>query len=264
MALLATATVAFKTINTQIRNRSFLPLQKHLSLSSSLSSFSFFRTVSGRAMELERKNSTVIDENGVLKKGIAEFYDESSAIWEDIWGDHMHHGFYPPDSTVSLSDHRAAQIQMIEQALRFASIPLEDERKWPKKIVDVGCGIGGSSRYLTQKFGATAVGITLSPVQVQRANALAAAQGLANKCIAVALQDLVWFEILNLELFRRPFCEMGTGQVSFQVADALDQPFPDGQFDLVWSMESGEHMPDKAKVVLHLFIFSSEASLIKH
>lgn len=37
-------------------------------------------------------------------------------------------------------------------------------------------------------------------------------------------------------------------QVSFQVADALDQPFPDGQFDLVWSMESGEHMPDKKKV----------------
>jgi len=37
-------------------------------------------------------------------------------------------------------------------------------------------------------------------------------------------------------------------QVSFQVADALQQPFPDGQFDLVWSMESGEHMPDKSKV----------------
>jgi tocopherol O-methyltransferase len=29
------------------------------------------------------------------------------------------------------------------------------------------------------------------------------------------------------------------------VADALQQPFPDGSFDLVWSMESGEHMPDK-------------------
>lgn len=37
-------------------------------------------------------------------------------------------------------------------------------------------------------------------------------------------------------------------QVSFQVADALEQPFGDGQFDLVWSMESGEHMPDKTKV----------------
>jgi len=37
-------------------------------------------------------------------------------------------------------------------------------------------------------------------------------------------------------------------QVILQVADALEQPFPDGQFDLVWSMESGEHMPDKRKV----------------
>ena len=38
-------------------------------------------------------------------------------------------------------------------------------------------------------------------------------------------------------------------RVSFQVADALHQPFEDGQFDLVWSMESGEHMPDKAQFV---------------
>jgi hypothetical protein len=39
-------------------------------------------------------------------------------------------------------------------------------------------------------------------------------------------------------------------QISLQVADALEQPFPDGQFDLVWSMESGEHMPEKRKVSL--------------
>ena len=37
--------------------------------------------------------------------------------------------------------------------------------------------------------------------------------------------------------------------MQFQVADALDQPFPDGTFDLVWSLESGEHMPDKARFV---------------
>ncbi|KAE9612833.1 hypothetical protein Lal_00027515 [Lupinus albus] len=164
------------------------------------------------------------DDDVVLQKGIAEFYDESSPIWEDIWGDHMHHGFYDPNtSNVSLSDHRAAQIRMIENALTFASLisSTSDEvptNKWPKSIVDVGCGIGGSSRYLAKKFGATSTGITLSPVQAARANSLAAAQQLADK-------------------------------VSFQVADALEQPFPDGQFDLVWSMESGEHMPDKAKFV---------------
>ncbi|KAL3510347.1 hypothetical protein ACH5RR_029748 [Cinchona calisaya] len=155
-----------------------------------------------------------------LKKGIAEFYDQSSEIWEDIWGDHMHHGFYDPSSTVSLSDHRSAQIRMIEEALKFALVS-EEPLKKPKSIVDVGCGIGGSSRYLASKYGAECTGITLSPVQAKRAQALAAAQGLENK-------------------------------VSFEVADALNQPFPDGKFDLVWSLESGEHMPDKTKFVNEL------------
>lgn len=57
-----------------------------------------------------------------LKQGIAEFYDESSGLWENIWGDHMHHGYYDAGSTVSVEDHRIAQIRMIEQALRFASV----------------------------------------------------------------------------------------------------------------------------------------------
>ncbi|KAL5767580.1 hypothetical protein ACOSQ2_014363 [Xanthoceras sorbifolium] len=156
----------------------------------------------------------------LLRDGIADFYDESSTLWENIWGDHMHHGFYNPDSSVSVSDHRAAQVRMIEEALSFAGVS-EEPTERPESVVDVGCGIGGSSRYIAKKYEAKCQGITLSPVQAQRANALAAAQGLADK-------------------------------VSFQVADALDQPFPDDQFDLVWSMESGEHMPDKKKFVNEL------------
>jgi tocopherol O-methyltransferase len=27
-----------------------------------------------------------------LKEGIATFYNESSGLWEDVWGEHMHHG----------------------------------------------------------------------------------------------------------------------------------------------------------------------------
>lgn len=57
-----------------------------------------------------------------LQKGIANFYDESSGIWESIWGDHMHHGFYDTDALPSVSDHRAAQIRMVEEALRFAGL----------------------------------------------------------------------------------------------------------------------------------------------
>ncbi|KAM7273470.1 hypothetical protein ACFE04_028134 [Oxalis oulophora] len=154
-------------------------------------------------MTLTRVTTATTDPSVVqLQEGIAELYDESSGLWENLWGDHMHHGYYDSDANVSdsISDHRVAQIRMIDQALRFAAVS-EDPLKTPKSIVDVGCGIGGSSRYLAKKFGATCQGITLSPVQAQRANALAAAQGLADK-------------------------------VSFQVADALNQPFPDGKFDL--------------------------------
>lgn len=36
------------------------------------------------------------------------------------------------------------------------------------------------------------------------------------------------------------------------MADALAMPFADKSFDLVWSMESGEHMPDKRQFVKEL------------
>ncbi|KAK4799269.1 hypothetical protein SAY86_024634 [Trapa natans] len=183
------------------------------------------RATSSNSSTAEADNVGLGRSSLVLNKGIAEFYDESSGVWENIWGDHMHHGFYDDDSSVSLSDHRLAQIRMIEEALRFASVPSGEENtsdgKIPKRIVDVGCGIGGSSRYLARKYGAECRGITLSPVQAERATALALSQGLSDK-------------------------------VSFQVADALEQPFPDEQFDLVWSMESGEHMPNKLKFVNEL------------
>ncbi len=80
-----------------------------------------------------------------------------------------------------------------------------------RAMLDVGCGIGGSSRHVARRFGASARGVTLSPVQVERANALTSQSGLA--------------------------------EVSFQVADALALPFPDNSFDLVWSLESGEVRP---------------------
>lgn len=145
-----------------------------------------------------------------LNKGIAGFYDESSALWERMWGEHMHHGYYPQGAPPK--SNAQAQIDMIEETLRWAGATSATS------MVDVGCGIGGSSRHIARKFGCTAKGITLSPVQAARGNELAQAQGLGDR-------------------------------VSFQVADALHQPFEGGQFDLVWSMESGEHMPDKAQFV---------------
>lgn len=144
-----------------------------------------------------------------LNSQIQQFYDASSGLWEQVWGEHMHHGYYGPTGKEK-KDRRQAQIDLIEELLNWAGV------EQAKEILDVGCGIGGSSLYLAQKFNARAVGITLSPVQASRATERALEAGLAT-------------------------------DVQFQVADALDMPFADDTFDFVWSMESGEHMPDKEK-----------------
>jgi tocopherol O-methyltransferase len=147
-----------------------------------------------------------------LYQEIKEFYDASSELWESVWGEHMHHGYYGEDGNYKL-DRRQAQINLIEELLKWAGDFTKDR---PQNILDVGCGIGGSSLYLAEKFGARVTGITLSPVQANRAKARARTAGLETT-------------------------------TDFQVANALEMPFADNSFDLVWSLESGEHMPDKAK-----------------
>jgi tocopherol O-methyltransferase len=121
--------------------------------------------------------------------------------------------YYVPENR---TDHVQAQIDMIDEVLKWAKV------KSVKRAVDVGCGIGGSSRHIARKYGCQTQGVTLSPYQARRATELALKQGLES-------------------------------QSSFQVADALEMPFADSSFDLVWSLESGEHMPDKQQFINELF-----------
>lgn len=131
-------------------------------------------------------------------------------------------GYYPRGA--DRADHQKAQVDMIDLSLKWAGV---SDTTRIRNMVDVGCGIGGSSRHISRKFGCVASGVTLSPIQAARATTLSREAFLDKN------------DSLRKEL-------------SFQVADALDQPFENNSFDLVWSMESGEHMPDKAKFVNEL------------
>jgi len=130
----------------------------------------------------------------------------------------MHHGYYGKNGNYKL-ERRQAQIDLIEELLLWAGYTQDNS---PQNIIDVGCGIGGSTLHLAQKFGSSATGITLSPVQASRAKERAAEAGLNEG-------------------------------VNFEVANALEMPFADDTFDLVWSLESGEHMPDKAKFLAECY-----------
>lgn len=147
--------------------------------------------------------------SATLYRQIQQFYDSSSGLWERIWGEHMHHGYYGADGGHK-KDRRQAQIDLIEELLHWAGVETAEN------ILDVGCGIGGSSLYLANKFHAQATGITLSPVQANRATERSKEASLSTR-------------------------------TQFLVADAQAMPFADNSFDLVWSLESGEHMPDKTK-----------------
>ena len=100
-----------------------------------------------------------------LYEKIKNFYDDSSGLWEEVWGEHMHHGYYGPHGTYRI-DRRQAQIDLIKEILAWA-VPQNSAK--PGKILDLGCGIGGSSLYLAQQYQAEVMGASLSPVQVERA-----------------------------------------------------------------------------------------------
>ncbi|MEO0825845.1 MAG: methyltransferase domain-containing protein [Cyanobacteria bacterium J06635_15] len=153
-----------------------------------------------------------------LYQQIQQFYDATSGLWEQVWGEHMHHGYYGSTGTHQ-KNRRQAQIDLNEEVLAWGKVTQANS------ILDVGCGIGGSTLYLAEKYNARAIGITLSPVQAERAKARSQAAGLdpdPNHPDKIPL-------------------------ATFQIANALEMPFEDNQFDLIWSMESGEHMPDKQK-----------------
>lgn len=151
------------------------------------------------------------DRRPALNRSIREFYDASSGLWEQVWGEHMHHGYYEPGA--ERVSRRQAQIDLIDRLLAW-SFREQSELPSISTVLDVGCGIGGSSLYLAERLHARATGITLSPVQAERARERARELQLSDRA-------------------------------DFQVADALAMPFADNSFDFVWTLESGEHMADK-------------------
>ncbi|MBM5821831.1 MAG: methyltransferase domain-containing protein [Cyanobacteria bacterium K_Offshore_surface_m2_011] len=146
---------------------------------------------------------------------VAAAYDRwtDDRLLERLWGEHVHLGHYgdPPGAR----DFRAAKAAFVHELVRWSGL---DRLPPGSRVLDVGCGIGGSARILARDYGFEVLGISISPAQIARARELTPA-------------DL-------------PNCR-------FAVMDALAMELPDGGtdtgFDAVWSVEAGPHMPDKQR-----------------
>lgn len=141
---------------------------------------------------------------------VAAAYDAwtDDRLLERLWGDHVHLGHYgsPPQR----SDFRAAKSAFVHELVRWSGL---DQLPRGSRVLDVGCGIGGSARILARDYGLDVIGISISPAQIRRATELTP-DGLSCR---------------------------------FAVMDALDLQLPDQSFDAVWSVEAGPHMPDKQR-----------------
>lgn len=97
----------------------------------------------------------------------------------------------------------------------------EREVRW----LDLGCGVGASSRWIAQRRPGAGLGVTISETQAEIAAELTAELGLSDRC-------------------------------RFLVADFCALPQGLGRFELIYAIESFVHAPDPAKML------SSAASLL--
>ena len=140
--------------------------------------------------------ATTVDE-------IREHYDSLSPFYRTLWGEHIHHGFWRGNESAA-----EAQENLIKELAARARIEEGD------RILDVGCGLGGSSMFLAREYGAMVKGISLSEKQVSAARDQARRRGLL-------------------------------GRANFEVQDAHHLDRDPAIYDVIWIVECSEHLFDK-------------------
>ena len=140
-------------------------------------------------------------------------------------GEHIHHGYFlePADTK------EVAQARLIDLLLERSGLPTGSQ------VLDVGCGLGGTSRYLAKKIGCIVTGITISGQQVKLARDLSAKEaGAAEGGVEES-----------------GFTGLGDGRIRFLELDAekMGDYFTESEtkmsFDCIWISEAMSHVPNK-------------------
>ena len=145
------------------------------------------------------------------KDSIRSHYDLATPFYRLFWGPHIHHGLWSAEDAVL--EHPHASPRAAQEALTDAVATLADIHRG-QHVLDVGCGMGGSSIRLARQRHCDVTGITLSGVQRRWASMAALLNGV-------------------------------TRSVRFRRVDAELVTFAPASFDVVWSIECTEHLFDK-------------------
>lgn len=151
-----------------------------------------------------------------LHQDIVQYYKECYWDYRTSWLDAhnlaIHYGYWDHDT----KSHSQSLLHMNRLLADMARIQPGE------KVLDAGCGIGGSSIWLAENCGVSVIGITLSPEQADMARANAKRRNVADR-------------------------------TDFQVADYCATDFADGAFDVVWGLESVCYSLNKLDFVREAF-----------
>ncbi|MEM7102104.1 MAG: methyltransferase domain-containing protein [Bacteroidota bacterium] len=140
-------------------------------------------------------------------RDISDYYDQTEIHYRYFWdlntSKALHYGFWKPGT----QDFRASLENTNREMAILAGIKKKD------RVLDAGCGVGGSSIFLASELGCEVVGITLSEKQV-----------------ASAVKNAERSEVSNATFFKKDYCDTG---------------FEDASFDCVWALESVGSASDK-------------------
>lgn len=143
---------------------------------------------------------------------IVEYYNSTENSYKDSWDLENSHAIH-----YGYRDEKARTFP--QSLLRMNEVMMEAAGVGPSdKVLDAGCGIGGSCFFLVEKSGCQAIGISLSEQQIQKAKSLALKKKLNDK-------------------------------TNFEVMDYCHTAFADASFDVVFACESVCYAVDKERFI---------------
>jgi tocopherol O-methyltransferase len=158
-------------------------------------------------MAAVKKGSDPRDHAEHIRKLISYFEDTKRDYrlwWMTSTALAMHFGFYDEQT----SNHAEALVNMNRVMATRAKVHCSD------RVLDAGCGVGGSAIWLARELGASVVGVNVVPGEIDRGRRYARRRNVADR-------------------------------VTFELQDMTRTDFPDASFDIVWATESVCHVPDK-------------------
>jgi tocopherol O-methyltransferase len=117
----------------------------------------------------------IVPQAAQTSAAVADHYDELDTFYRDIWGEHVHHGYWPTGRETP-AEAAEALVGLLAERLRLSP---------GQTVCDIGCGYGATAQMLAEAHGVAVTGVTISAAQA----AIAARRVTTHGSLDIRQQD---------------------------------------------------------------------------